>query len=55
MRLFAQEVIPALKAHAKEIELFDPFERKPGGVKLAPGTRRAPVVDRERLKELSLK
>jgi len=55
MRLFAQEVIPALKAHAKEIGLFDPFERKPGGVKLAPGTRRAPVVDRERLKELSLK
>ena len=55
MRLFAQEVIPALKAHAKEIGLFDPFERKPGSVKLAPGTRRAPVVDRERLKELSLK
>jgi hypothetical protein len=55
MRLFAQEVIPALKAHAKEIDLLDPFERIPGSVKLAPGTKRVPVVDREWLKELSLK
>src|ERR1700751_2369708 len=30
MRLFAQEVIPELKAHAQAIDLLDPFERKPG-------------------------
>ena len=55
MRLFAEEVIPALKEHAKEIDLPDPFERTPGSVKLAPGTKRAPVVDRESLKQLGLK
>jgi hypothetical protein len=55
MRLFADDVIPALKAHAKEIDLFDPFERAPGSVKLAPGVKRAAVVDRERLKDLGLK
>ena len=46
MRLFAQEVIPELKAHAQAIDLLDPFERKPGSVKLTSGTGRAPVVDR---------
>jgi hypothetical protein len=46
MRLFAQEVMPELKAHAQTIELLDPFQRKPGTVKLVSGTRRAPVVDR---------
>jgi alkanesulfonate monooxygenase SsuD/methylene tetrahydromethanopterin reductase-like flavin-dependent oxidoreductase (luciferase family) len=50
MRLFAEQVIPALKAHAKEIGLLDPFERAPGSVKLASGSKRAPVVDREWLK-----
>jgi hypothetical protein len=55
MRLFAQQVIPAIKAHAKQIDLLDPFERAPGSVMLAPGAKRAPVVSRERLKELSLK
>jgi hypothetical protein len=55
MRLFADAVIPALKSHAKEIDLLDPFERVPGSVKLAPGTKRAPVVDREWLKGLDLK
>jgi hypothetical protein len=49
MRLFAQEVIPELKAHARAIGLFDPFERKPGCVKVMPGTHRAPVVDRRPL------
>jgi hypothetical protein len=55
MRLFAQQVIPALKAHAEKIDLLDPFQRKPGSVKLEPGTKRAPVVDRKRLKDLGLK
>jgi alkanesulfonate monooxygenase SsuD/methylene tetrahydromethanopterin reductase-like flavin-dependent oxidoreductase (luciferase family) len=54
MRLFGQEVIPELKAHARAIDLLDPFERKPGTVKLAPGTRRAPVVDRAPLATLGL-
>jgi hypothetical protein len=39
-------VIPALKRHAKEIDLPDPFERTPGSVVLAPGATRASVVDR---------
>src|SRR5260370_3174483 len=52
MRLFAEEVIPALKAHAKAIDLPDPFGRTPGSVKLPPGTKRAPVVDRTPLAAL---
>jgi hypothetical protein len=55
MRLFAEEVIPALKTHAKEIDLRDPFERTPGSVKLAPGAIRAPVVDRAPLAALGFK
>ena len=46
MRLFAEDVIPALKRHAKEIDLPDPFERTPGSAALAPGATRAAVVDR---------
>ena len=46
MRLFAEEVMPALKDHAQAIDLVDPFERPPGSVTLGAGTRRAPVVDR---------
>jgi hypothetical protein len=46
MRLFAEEVIPALREHATAIELPDPLQRAPGSVRLAPETRRAPVVDR---------
>jgi len=52
MRLFAEEVIPALKDHAKAIDLPDPFQRTPGSVKLTPGTKRAPVVDRGPLEVL---
>jgi alkanesulfonate monooxygenase SsuD/methylene tetrahydromethanopterin reductase-like flavin-dependent oxidoreductase (luciferase family) len=52
MRLFAQEVIPALKEHARAIDLPDPFQRTPGSVKLTPGTKRAPVVDRGPLEAL---
>jgi alkanesulfonate monooxygenase SsuD/methylene tetrahydromethanopterin reductase-like flavin-dependent oxidoreductase (luciferase family) len=52
MRLFAEEVIPALKEHAKAIGILDPFERKPGSVKLTPGIKREPVVDREPLAHL---
>jgi hypothetical protein len=52
MRLFAQEVIPELKAYARAMDLLDPFERQPGLIKLAAGTRRAPVVDRAPLAAL---
>jgi alkanesulfonate monooxygenase SsuD/methylene tetrahydromethanopterin reductase-like flavin-dependent oxidoreductase (luciferase family) len=55
MRLFAQEVIPALKQHAKEIDLPDPFQRTPGSVPLATGAKRAPVVDRDPLAALRFK
>jgi len=54
MRLIAQEVIPALKEHAKSIDLIDALERTPGSVKLTPGTSRRPVSDRGPLKELGL-
>ena len=52
IRLMGQEVIPAVKEYAKEIDLVDPFTRIPGSVKLPPGTRRMPVVDRTPLKDL---
>ena len=54
MRLIAQEIIPALKEHAKSIDLLDAFERKPGSIKLTSGTSRRPVSDRGPLKELGL-
>ncbi|HZP44087.1 MAG TPA: LLM class flavin-dependent oxidoreductase [Candidatus Binataceae bacterium] len=52
MRLFANEVMPALKEHARTLGLADPFERAPGSVRLAAGARRAPVVDRAPLAAL---
>jgi hypothetical protein len=55
MRLFAEEVIPELKLHARAIGLLDPFERKPGSAKLMPETRRSPVVDRGPLSALGFK
>ena len=54
MRLLAQEVMPAMKEYAKEIDLPDPFERFPGSVKLQAGSKRAPVVDRTPLASLKL-
>jgi alkanesulfonate monooxygenase SsuD/methylene tetrahydromethanopterin reductase-like flavin-dependent oxidoreductase (luciferase family) len=54
IRLFAQEVLPAMKAYAKEIDLRDPFERFPGSVKLQAGVKRVPVVDRTPLSSLKL-
>jgi alkanesulfonate monooxygenase SsuD/methylene tetrahydromethanopterin reductase-like flavin-dependent oxidoreductase (luciferase family) len=54
MKLIAQEVIPALKEHAKAIDLPDALERTPGSVKLRTGVSRLPVSDRGPLKELGL-
>ena len=54
MRLFAKEVIPPLREFGKQLDLKDPFERFPGSVKLTPGTKRLPVVDRTPLKSLKI-
>jgi hypothetical protein len=54
MRLFAQEVMPEIRAYAKELDLPDPFERFPGSVKLQPGVARLPVVDRTPLASLKV-
>lgn len=55
MRLFAREVLPAIKDYAREIDLPDPFQRTPGSVKLAAGTARIAVSDRGPLAELGLR
>ncbi|MGH7966217.1 MAG: hypothetical protein ACRERD_31075, partial [Candidatus Binatia bacterium] len=54
MKLIAQEVMPAMREHAKTLGLADPFERFPGSVKLQPGTKRVEVVDRTPLQALKL-
>ena len=54
IRLMAEEVMPAIREYAKEIDLPDPFERPPGDVKLQAETQRAPVVERELLTSLGL-
>jgi hypothetical protein len=50
----AEEVMPAIRAYAKEIDLPDPYERPPGSTTLQAETTRAPVVDREPLAALGL-
>jgi alkanesulfonate monooxygenase SsuD/methylene tetrahydromethanopterin reductase-like flavin-dependent oxidoreductase (luciferase family) len=54
VELLGKEVLPAVRAFGKQQELFGPFDRVPGSVKLAPGTKRAPVVDRAALAKLNL-
>ena len=54
MRLIADELVPQLRAYAKEIDLVDPFERTPGSVASRNGVACAPVVDRGPLKDLSV-
>jgi len=54
MELIAKEVAPAMRGYAKALGLTDPFERFPGSVKLTPGTKRLPVVDRTPLPALKL-
>jgi alkanesulfonate monooxygenase SsuD/methylene tetrahydromethanopterin reductase-like flavin-dependent oxidoreductase (luciferase family) len=55
MRLIAQEVTPAIREYAKEIDLPDPDERTPGSVTLRTGTSWAPVADRSPLASLGLR
>jgi alkanesulfonate monooxygenase SsuD/methylene tetrahydromethanopterin reductase-like flavin-dependent oxidoreductase (luciferase family) len=54
MRLLAQEVIPAMREYARELELPDSYQRIPGSVNLRAGAKRNPVVDRSPLSELRL-
>ena len=54
MRLFAQEVMPAIRDFSKEIGLRDPIERKPGSIALTSGVSRIPVVERGPLSVLGL-
>ena len=54
VELLGKEVLPAVRTFGKQQELFGPFDRTPGSVKLAPGTKRAPVVDRAALAKLNL-
>jgi hypothetical protein len=54
LRLMAQEVMPAIREYAKELDLPDPYERAPGATPLQAGVSWAPVVDREPLKSFGL-
>jgi alkanesulfonate monooxygenase SsuD/methylene tetrahydromethanopterin reductase-like flavin-dependent oxidoreductase (luciferase family) len=54
IRLMAQEVVPAIREYAREIDLPDPYERPPGSVRAYAGATRLPVVDREPLTSLGL-
>jgi alkanesulfonate monooxygenase SsuD/methylene tetrahydromethanopterin reductase-like flavin-dependent oxidoreductase (luciferase family) len=54
IRLMAEEVIPAIREYAREIDLPDPYARPPGSVRLQAETQRGPVVDREPLPALGL-
>ena len=49
-----EEVMPAIREYAKELDLPDPYERTPGVVKAHAGARRTPVVDRSPLASLGL-
>jgi hypothetical protein len=54
MRLLAEEVSPAIREYAKELDLPDPYERDPGSVKAYAGAHRLPVVDRSPIESLNL-
>jgi len=54
VELLGKEVLPAVRAFGKQQDLQGPFDRFPGSVKLAPGTKRLPVVDRAALAALNL-
>jgi len=54
MRLLAEEVSPAVREYAKELDLPDPYERDPGSVKAYAGAHRLPVVDRAPIESLGL-
>ena len=44
LKLLGQEVLPAMREMAHELDLVDPYERKPGSRPLPPSGVRDPVV-----------
>jgi hypothetical protein len=44
LRLLGQEVLPAMREMAHELDLVDPYERQPGSRPLPPSGVREPVV-----------
>jgi alkanesulfonate monooxygenase SsuD/methylene tetrahydromethanopterin reductase-like flavin-dependent oxidoreductase (luciferase family) len=54
MRLLANEVTPAVREYAAELDLPDPYEREPGIIKTYAGAHRLPVVDRTPIDSLNL-
>lgn len=54
VQLMGEELIPAIKEHARKIGLVDSFERLPGTVKLRAGERRTTVVDLAALRAAGL-
>ncbi len=54
MRLLAQEVMPAMREYARELDLPDSYTRIPGSVGFRAGTKRDPVVERSPLSSLGL-
>ncbi|MBI3245199.1 MAG: LLM class flavin-dependent oxidoreductase [Deltaproteobacteria bacterium] len=54
MRLLAEEVSPAVREYAKDLDLPDPYEKEPGIVKAYAGAHRLPVVDRTPINSLNL-
>jgi alkanesulfonate monooxygenase SsuD/methylene tetrahydromethanopterin reductase-like flavin-dependent oxidoreductase (luciferase family) len=52
IRLLGTEVVPALREMGKEMDLVDPFTRKPGSRPLAAGVKPVPVGDASALKDL---
>ncbi len=54
VKLLGEQVLPAVREFADKQELTGPFDQVPGQRKLAPGTKRDPVVNREALEALNL-
>jgi hypothetical protein len=54
VELLGTEVLPALREHATVLGIKDPYERRPGSVKLHLGQAREPVTDADRLASLNL-
>lgn len=54
VKLLGEQVLPAVREFAAKQELTGPFDQVPGQRKLAPGTKRDPVVNREALEKLNL-
>ncbi|MBV1906018.1 MAG: LLM class flavin-dependent oxidoreductase [Pseudomonadales bacterium] len=52
LQLLGENVVPAIREHAKSLGLVDPITQNPGLNKLTNGTARDPVVDRAALQAI---